>query len=233
MRRQRATGLRTLSQVSGRPLALSCLSGRASPYLTAQALHECPRAPPNPSPSRHLGARDRDQNFTERLPAGTAADEISSGQPTSHPPQRAHASSGPPKRSSWSSFCLYDNSIGTEKSAAKGWESVPWGGAIEDGQHERKDRACKTVSCFAHTRKSWRRTGPAAHHGDLAEPHCASIEEQERICHRLRGVSSSDDGILVSTRVSRGKFVATGRIHSTLRDRPPFCDGYCSAQKTG
>ena len=26
---------------------------------------------------------------------------------------------------------------------------------------------------------------------------------------------------LVSTRVSRGKLVANGRIHSTLRDRPP------------
>ena len=99
-----------------------------------------------PGPITMPGARDSDQNFTERLPAGTAADEISSGQPTSHPPQRAHASSGPPKRSSWSSFCLYDNSIGTEKSAAKGWESAPWGGAIENGQHERKDRACKAVS---------------------------------------------------------------------------------------
>ena len=32
-----------------------------------------------------------------------------------------------------------DNSHGTEKSAAKGWESAPWGGAIENGQHERKD----------------------------------------------------------------------------------------------
>ena len=49
-------------------------------------------------------------------------------------------------RSSWSSFCLYDNSIGTEKSAAKGWESAPWGGAIENGQHKRKDHACKTLS---------------------------------------------------------------------------------------
>ena len=39
-----------------------------------------------------------------------------------------------------------DNSHGTEKSAAKGWESAPWGGAIENGQHERKDRACKAVS---------------------------------------------------------------------------------------
>ena len=39
-----------------------------------------------------------------------------------------------------------DNSHGTEKSAAKGWESAPWGGAIENGQHERKDRACKTLS---------------------------------------------------------------------------------------
>ena len=126
-----------------------------------------------------------------------------------------------------------DNSHGTEKSAAKGWESAPWGGAIENGQHERKDRACKIVSCFAHTRTSWRTTGPAAHHGDLAEPHCASIEEQERICHSLRGGPSSDDGILVSTRVSRGRSVAIGRIRSTLRDRPPFCDGYCSAQKTG
>ena len=55
-------------------------------------------------------------------------------------------------RSSWSSFCLCENSIGTEKSAVKGWwESAPCGGAIENGQHERKDRACKAVSCFAHT----------------------------------------------------------------------------------
>ena len=143
-------GSRVADSPSGRPLALSCLSGRPPLYPTAQALHECPRSP-NPGPSQCLGARDSDQNFTERLPAGTAADEISSGQPTSHPPQRAHASSGPPKRSSWSSFCLCENSIGTEKSAAKGWESAPWGGAIENGQHERKDRACKAVSCFAHT----------------------------------------------------------------------------------
>ena len=143
-------GNRVADSLSGRPLALSCLSGRPPIYLTAQALHECPRSP-NPGPSQCPGARDSDQNFTERLPAGTAADEISSGQPTSHPPQRAHASSGPPKRSSWSSFCLCENSIGTEKSAAKGWESAPWGGAIENGQHERKDRACKAVSCFAHT----------------------------------------------------------------------------------
>ena len=46
-------------------------------------------------------------------------------------------------------------------------------------------------------------------------------------------VSSSEDGPLVSTRVSRGRFVAIGRIRSTLRDRPPFCDGYCSARRTG
>ena len=141
-----AAGSRVADSLSGRPLALSCLSGRAPPYPTAQALHECPRAPPNPSPSRHLGARDRDQNFTERLPAGTAADEISSGQHTARSTQKAQASSGPPMRSSWSSFCLCENSIGTEKSAAKGWERAPCGGAIENGQHERKDRACKTLS---------------------------------------------------------------------------------------
>ena len=45
--------------------------------------------------------------------------------------------------------------------------------------------------------------------------------------------SGNDDGTLVCTRVSRGRFVVIGRIRSTLRDRPPFCDGYCSAQKTG
>ena len=140
-----AAGSRVADSLSGRPLALSCLSGRPPIHLTAQALHECPRSP-NPGPSQCPGARDSDQNFTERLPAGTAADEISSRQPTSHPPQRAHASSGPPKRSSWSSFCLCENSIGTEKSAAKGWERAPCGGAIENGQHERKDRACKTLS---------------------------------------------------------------------------------------
>ena len=140
-------GNRVADSLSGRPLALSCLSGRPPLNLTAQALHEYPRLP-TPGPSQRLGARGSDQNFTERLPAGTctAEDEISSRQPTSHPPQRAHASSGPPMRSSWSSFCLCENSIGTEKSAAKGWESAPWGGAIENGQHERKDRACKAVS---------------------------------------------------------------------------------------
>ena len=74
-----AAGSRVADSLSGRPLALSCLSGRAPLNPTAQALHECPRAPPNPSPSRHLGARDRDQNFTERLPAGTAADEMQPG----------------------------------------------------------------------------------------------------------------------------------------------------------
>lgn len=45
--------------------------------------------------------------------------------------------------------------------------------------------------------------------------------------------SGNDDGTLVCTRVSRGRFVAIGRIRSTLRDRPPFCDGYCSARRTG
>ena len=100
-----AAGSRVADSLSGRPLALSCLSGRPPLYLTAQALYECPRAPPSPSPSRHLGARDSDQNFTERLPAGTAADEISSRQHTARSTQKAQASSGPPMRSSWSSFC--------------------------------------------------------------------------------------------------------------------------------
>ena len=45
--------------------------------------------------------------------------------------------------------------------------------------------------------------------------------------------SGNDDGILVCTRVSRGRFVAIGRIRSTSRDRPPLCDGYCSARRIG
>ena len=45
--------------------------------------------------------------------------------------------------------------------------------------------------------------------------------------------SSSEDGTLVCTRVSRGRFVAIGRIRSTSRDRPPLCDGYCSARRIG
>jgi hypothetical protein len=122
-------GNRVADSLSGRPLALPCLSGRAPPYPFAQALHECPSAPPNPSPLRHLGARDRDQNFTERLPAGTAADEISSGQHTARSTQKAQASSGPPMRSSWSSFCLCENSIGTEKKQAEGERGHVSGGA--------------------------------------------------------------------------------------------------------
>ena len=45
--------------------------------------------------------------------------------------------------------------------------------------------------------------------------------------------SGNDDGTLVCTRVSRGRFVVNGRIRSTSRDRPPLCDGYCSAQRIG
>ena len=45
--------------------------------------------------------------------------------------------------------------------------------------------------------------------------------------------SGNDDGTLVCTRVSRGRFVGNGRIRSTSRDRPPLCDGYCSAQRIG
>ena len=45
--------------------------------------------------------------------------------------------------------------------------------------------------------------------------------------------SGNEDGTLVCTRVSRGRFVVIGRIRSTLRDRPPLCVGYCSAQRIG
>ena len=123
-----AAGSRVADSLSGRPLALSCLSGRPPLYLTAQALHECPRSP-NPGPSQRLGARDSDQNFTERLPAGTAEDEISSRQHTARSTQKAQASSGPPMRSSWSSFCLCENSIGTEKKQAEGERGHVSGGA--------------------------------------------------------------------------------------------------------
>ena len=136
-------------------------------------------------------------------------------------------------RSSWSSFCLYDNSIGTEKSAAKGWERAPCGGAIENGQHERKDRACKAVSCFAHTQSLG--VELVLQHTTVISPNLIARPSRNRsefaIVSEESQVATTES--LVSTRVSRGEFVATGRIHSTLRDRPPFCDGYCSAQKTG
>ena len=106
-------------------------------------------------------------------------------------------------------------------------------GAIGNGQHERKDRACKAVSCFAHTQSLGVEmvlqidnvlslnldARPSPNRGEFA------IDPEE--------ASSSEDGTLVCTRVSRGRFVVIGRIRSTLRDRPPFCDGYCSARRTG
>ena len=70
-------------------------------------------------------------------------------------------------RSSWSSFCLYDNSIGTEKTQAEGWESAPWGGAIENGQHERKDRACKTLSVAL---RDWRTSKVLAYNWSCSTP---------------------------------------------------------------
>ena len=97
---------------------------RRPQHLNARALHECPRAPPSPSPSRHLGARDSDQNFTERLPAGTAADEISSRQHTARSTQKAQASSGPPMRSSWSSFCPTITRTAPRRSRPRGREGT-------------------------------------------------------------------------------------------------------------
>ena len=107
------------------------------------------------------------------------------------------------------------------------------GGAIGNDQHERKDRACKAVSCFAHTQSLGVEmvlqidkalslnldARPSPNRGEFA------IDPEE--------ASGNDDGTLVCTRVSRGRFVAFGRIRSTSRDRPPLCDGYCSAQSAG
>ena len=56
---------------------------------------------------------------------------------------------------------------GTEKSAAKGWESAPWGGAIENGQHERKDRACKTLSVAL---RDWRTSKVLAYNWSCSTP---------------------------------------------------------------
>ena len=39
-----------------------------------EPLHECPRSPPNPSPSQYLGARNDKQNHCVHLPAGAVAD---------------------------------------------------------------------------------------------------------------------------------------------------------------
>ena len=40
-----------------------------------EPLHECPRSPPNPSPSQYLGARNDKQNHCVHLPAGAVADD--------------------------------------------------------------------------------------------------------------------------------------------------------------
>ena len=116
----------------------------------------------------------------------------------------------------------------------------PRGGRVHRGvalsrtaSTKRKDRACKAVSCFAHTQSLG--VELVLQHTTVISPNLIARPSRNRsefaIVSEESKVATTES--LVSTRVSRGKFVATGRIHSTLRDRPPFCDGYCSAQKTG
>ena len=89
------------------------------------------------------------------------------------------------------------------------------------------------MSCFAHTQSLGVELVLQIHETFQPNLEMRPTRNRSEFAIDSEEGSSSDGGILVSTRVSRGKFVATGRIHSTLRDRPPFCDGYCSAQKTG
>ena len=59
--------------------AIRCgLGGRPQPLSDTwmpEPLHECPRSPPNPSPSQYLGARSYEQNHCVHLPAGAMADD--------------------------------------------------------------------------------------------------------------------------------------------------------------
>ena len=62
-----------------RQRAIGCgLGGRPQPLSDAwmpEPLHECPRSPPNPSPSQYLGARNDKQNHCVHLPTGAVADD--------------------------------------------------------------------------------------------------------------------------------------------------------------
>ena len=62
-----------------RQRAIGCgLGGRPQPLSDAwmpEPLHECPRSPPNPSPSQYLGARNDKQNYCAHHPAGAVADD--------------------------------------------------------------------------------------------------------------------------------------------------------------